>query len=371
MRTCSIGSRGLAAAAVTAPARHGRAPEREEGTMAVKRALVMSGGGAKGAFELGAAYGLIVDRGLDFDVIAGVSAGALHAAMLAQGKGHAGLLAQVEHLWDIWQHINGPEDLFVPRVRGGKASTLLSAACSLIFTNSVYDPTPVRTRLLKEVDDLKLKGSGKQFRVDVVSLESGEVTAVNQETYSEFAEWTLASGSIPWVFPPVARKAESFVDGGVRNITPFKSAFEALRKIKNGADLEMYVVLASPVGRMPEKAGTQLRNGLEIGERAIAILENTVYREDVLHALDVSDSVRAWTDLKASLAPPYPPALDEFPFQPPKYELVEMYGIVPDEWYMDTLDFNHDLILKAFGAGRAKANANWVLTGKNLRAALA
>ena len=46
-------------------------------------ALVMSGGGARGAFELGVLDYLIRDKGLDFQVITGVSVGALNAAMFA------------------------------------------------------------------------------------------------------------------------------------------------------------------------------------------------------------------------------------------------------------------------------------------------
>ncbi|HXZ80332.1 MAG TPA: patatin-like phospholipase family protein, partial [Terriglobales bacterium] len=48
------------------------------------RALILSGGGVKGAFEAGAIYHLVVLRGCDFQDFAGVSVGALNAAMLAQ-----------------------------------------------------------------------------------------------------------------------------------------------------------------------------------------------------------------------------------------------------------------------------------------------
>src|SRR5438477_499190 len=49
----------------------------------MRRALVLSGGGAKGSWQVGACQHLIVERGLWFDVIAGVSAGAVNAAVLA------------------------------------------------------------------------------------------------------------------------------------------------------------------------------------------------------------------------------------------------------------------------------------------------
>ena len=49
-----------------------------------RRALVLSGGGLKGAFEAGAVYYLVIHRGCDFHDFAGVSVGALNAGILAQ-----------------------------------------------------------------------------------------------------------------------------------------------------------------------------------------------------------------------------------------------------------------------------------------------
>ena len=49
-----------------------------------RRALVLSGGGAKGSFQIGAMEELILNRGLDFEILCGVSVGALNASFLAQ-----------------------------------------------------------------------------------------------------------------------------------------------------------------------------------------------------------------------------------------------------------------------------------------------
>src|ERR671923_797210 len=83
-----------------------------------KRALVMSGGGAKGAFELGAIDYLVNDRKLDFDVIAGVSVGSLNAVLLAQGQGFQGLQQQVKRLKDVWFGIRGNDDIYRTRLLG-------------------------------------------------------------------------------------------------------------------------------------------------------------------------------------------------------------------------------------------------------------
>jgi predicted acylesterase/phospholipase RssA len=65
----------------------------------------MSGGGSKGAFELGAVDYLVNEDGLDFKVIAGVSTGSLNATMLAQGADFDGLRDQLEQLKDLVRHI--------------------------------------------------------------------------------------------------------------------------------------------------------------------------------------------------------------------------------------------------------------------------
>src|SRR2546430_5001081 len=68
----------------------------------MRRALVRSGGGAKGSWQVGACQHLILERGLWFDVIAGVSAGAVNAATLAQARDPDELAAELEHLRAVW-----------------------------------------------------------------------------------------------------------------------------------------------------------------------------------------------------------------------------------------------------------------------------
>ena len=70
-----------------------------------RRALILSGGGVKGAFEAGAVYHLVVLRGCDFQDFAGVSVGALGSAFLAQAatsndpaQSQAALARQAEQL---------------------------------------------------------------------------------------------------------------------------------------------------------------------------------------------------------------------------------------------------------------------------------
>src|SRR5579862_2707899 len=86
------------------------------------RALVLSGGGAKGAFEAGAIYHLVVQRHCDFKEISGVSVGALNGAFLAQAERSddatvslKNLIAQSEELIAVWGAFKGPKDVFRER----------------------------------------------------------------------------------------------------------------------------------------------------------------------------------------------------------------------------------------------------------------
>ena len=67
--------------------------ERARGAADAPVALILSGGGAKGAWEAGVAAAL-VERGLPVRLVAGSSAGALNAAMVADGR-----LDRLQGLW--------------------------------------------------------------------------------------------------------------------------------------------------------------------------------------------------------------------------------------------------------------------------------
>jgi predicted acylesterase/phospholipase RssA len=90
-----------------------------------KRALVLSGGGLKGAFQAGATYHFIVHRHCDFREIAGVSVGSLNAVILAQAqrdenpeKSLRNMEERAEKLVDIWQNIRTSKEILKPRWPG-------------------------------------------------------------------------------------------------------------------------------------------------------------------------------------------------------------------------------------------------------------
>jgi hypothetical protein len=196
-----------------------------------------------------------------------------------------------------------------------------------------------------------------------VCLETGDYHSVDQ-TEPKIHEWTLASASMPLMFPSVKCDGDCAVDGGVRNVTPLKDAFSALKELRDYEPSEeqdeMYVILASPLEIDAEYE--RWKNGLQIGKRTAAILVNEVFREDLSYALAINHSVRAYEQLRHELcrAPALQPAADileqlSFEFRPPKYRGVRMLGVIPEACYSDSLAFDPVKIKTAYEAGRDAA----------------
>src|ERR1041385_9276880 len=90
----------------------------------MRRALVLPGGGAKGSWQVGACEHLIAERGYWFDVVTGVSAGAVNAATLAQARDQDQLSAELEHLRAVWLSLRGNYDVYRRRWLGGLGTLL-------------------------------------------------------------------------------------------------------------------------------------------------------------------------------------------------------------------------------------------------------
>src|SRR5438270_498559 len=89
------------------------------------RAVVLAGGGAPCAFQVGMLKGLVCQQGLDFEVIRGTSAGAFNGAFLAMApvdpnpaRSAANLAAEVNHMERVWLDIRGHRDVYRKRFLG-------------------------------------------------------------------------------------------------------------------------------------------------------------------------------------------------------------------------------------------------------------
>jgi NTE family protein len=153
--------------------------------MAGRAAIVLSGGGAKGAFQVGALDQLVHKYKVKPKIVVGTSTGAIQALAVAQND--------VPRLVEVWSGIKGNNDIY--RERAGLAGALFGA-------KSLYDTAPLKKLLKKFYDPAKVAASGIELRLGVVSLQSGEFRTIDQSVPG-LDNWVYASCAMPVFFEPL------------------------------------------------------------------------------------------------------------------------------------------------------------------------
>jgi NTE family protein len=226
------------------------------------RALVMSGGGAKGAFEVGVLKKWIQEEGREYEILCGVSVGALNAAFLSQSP--LGKLGEgYNKLVETWLKVNNDN------IRKSWFLWKLAA----LWKSSVYDSTPLMKWVERDLDPKAVRESGRKLRVGAVSWETGEYYAAT-ETDEDLQKWVAASASFPAFLSPVEIKGQLWTDGGVRNVTPLGEA------IRLGADTIDIIMCSNPDAPDPwSPKGEHALPGFAL--RAISLLGDEVARNDL------------------------------------------------------------------------------------------
>lgn len=225
------------------------------------RSLVLSGGGAKGAYQAGVLTVLLGEEGNRYDIVCGISVGALNGALVAMYKPGEELDA-AGRLLELWGSIRGAESIYRARTFGKLAA---------LWRPSVYDTAPLRALIKKHLDVGKLRASGKKLAVGAVSLTSGRYQLFSGED-ADIVEGVMASSAFPGMFEPVAIRNELWTDGGVREVTPLGAAIDL-----GATDVD--VVLCSPAG--VSRGFDKTPNVLQVAERTVDIMSEEIVDNDL------------------------------------------------------------------------------------------
>jgi NTE family protein len=287
-----------------------------------KTALVLSGGGAKGAFECGAEKYAREVKGYQWDIIAGVSVGALNGSMLAMKK--------YDRLFQIWNTISNNQVY-----TGG--FNLLSALKILFGAKSFYGNAPLRGLLEKEFEPGAFK---VDLRVGAVSLVTGEYVQFKPDM-PNFSQAVLASTVMPIIWEPLDISSEylSMVDGGVRNISPLGDILDddPQEIVIINCSSEAYNPLTSPPGDI-----------LKIGLRTLDILLNEIFRNDLQAFLRINALVKEAALRHVKL---------HNPSTGKELKYFEAKVIEPKTPLGDTLDFSQKSVQRSLHAGWEQARA--------------
>jgi NTE family protein len=242
-------------------------------------ALVLSGGGARGAYEMGVlrfALGKLaarLGRGAAPRIFCGTSVGAINACALAARAAQADFgVRDIIRRWSSlrleqvfrlgWGDLAGLARWLIGRSGGNRITSLLDAAP---LASLVREVIPWRT-----LHENVANGLVDAVTVSATDIETGHVvtfleSAVERivESTDASVEWAaarlrpqhaLASAAIPIVFPTVRVAGRIFSDGGVRQNTPISPAVRlgAGRVLVIGLRADQSVLSARAAGRQDE-----------------------------------------------------------------------------------------------------------------------
>ncbi|MDB5850225.1 MAG: Patatin [Rhodoferax sp.] len=233
------------------------------------RALVLQGGGALGAYQAGV-YEALLECDKKLDWVAGVSIGAINAALIAGNAPEQ----RVARLAEFWQLVSsGPAQSASPQLAqwGDRAalnqwsamagalfgipgffrprldpSLLLGGAAPVL---SYYDTAPLKATLERLVDFDRINHRETRLSVGAVELRSGNSVYFDNATQKIGVEHIMASGALPPGFPPVHIDGQDYWDGGILSNTPLQYVLDTFPRTQRLVVLQ--VDLFSARGPMP------------------------------------------------------------------------------------------------------------------------
>ena len=305
--------------------------------------LALSGGGAKGAFQVGVLDELIRVKKVSFETVVGTSTGAIQAASVAQDD--------IPKLVDFWTSITGPRDSY--RGRGGQLWAVITGK------NSIYSTGPLRKLLNEAYSDDDIRATGKKLRIAVVNITTGDLQIVG-ENADNIADWVYASSAQPPFFPPFETRnaqglKEQWVDGGVRDVTPYNAA------IKERPRAILVVRAEAPLA----KTHKEYDSILDIGLRSVELLIREVADNDIGNIELINNLLRAEIKQRKELVDmgltPDQVARAMAPIEAEinRFNLIPTKVIEPERDLYDTLEFVPDLIAQNIEIGREAVRSRW------------
>jgi NTE family protein len=237
--------------------------------------LLLQGGGALGAYQ-GGVYEALAEADIHPDWIAGISIGAINAAIIAGNPPKS----RVDRLREFWTQVTSSspwdwaDNPFIDLARSDDARNLLNqmnAGLAAAFgatgffsarammpwlqpggtmaATSFYDTKQLKHTLERLVDFDRLNAGMTRFSAGAVNVRTGNFAYFDTTTHKIAAEHVMASGALPPGFPAVEIEGEQYWDGGLVSNTPLQWVIESNPRRQD--TLAFQVDLWSSQGALP------------------------------------------------------------------------------------------------------------------------
>ena len=216
-----------------------------------KCALVLPGGGARGAFQVGVLKALAEllpkESTNPFPVISGTSAGAVNAVVMAsRADRFRSAVAELEGVWGHFRcnHVYKTDNWTMLKSSLHWAAALITGGLAISPPRSLLDNSPLRTMLSGQIHFPRIQDAIDAGHLEAVAVTAAGYASARSKAFFEAApgvnDWErtrrlgrrvelsldhlMASIAVPMVFPPQQIGNEYYGDGAMRQATPLSPA---------------------------------------------------------------------------------------------------------------------------------------------------
>jgi NTE family protein len=238
--------------------------------------LLLQGGGALGSYQAGV-YQALAEANLHPDWVAGISIGAVNAALIAGNPPEK----RVEKLREFWEAVSTPplgvphlasiditDDTIHRAINQTRALGIMMFGAPHFFKPrllsplfwpspnadqlSFYDVAPLRATLERLVDFDRLNAGAMRFSVGAVNVKTANFVYFDSTTHRIGPAHIIASGSLPPGFPATEIDGEYYWDGGLVSNTPLQWVLDSRPRLDT---LAFQIDLWSARGELPLNLG--------------------------------------------------------------------------------------------------------------------
>lgn len=194
----------------------------------MKRAIVLAGGGSKGAYEAGFMKAL-KEINIEYSIITGTSIGALNGCLLAQDK--------YDEMIDLWKKMDintvfaggfSKDFSFLDIEKMIDQSNLMASFFKTYLKEKGADITPLKNLIRDLLDEDKLLSSPIDFGLCTVQFPSLKPVLITKEEMEKqyIYDYLISSASCFPAFPVHTFNGQSYIDGGYYDNVPIDLAFD-------------------------------------------------------------------------------------------------------------------------------------------------
>ena len=216
-----------------------------------KTALVLPGGGARGAFQVGVLKALaeMMPRGSPnpFSVLSGTSAGAINSVVLAsKARRFRVAVAELDRVWGNFKsdHVFRTDNLTMLKSSLHWLTSIVLGGFLVGTPKSLLDNSPLRALLSRNIRFPRIQDAIRNGYLDAVAVTAASYASARSTSFFQASPgrrgWSrtrrvgihsnlhldhlMASIAVPMIFPPVQLEGGYFGDGAMRQATPLSPA---------------------------------------------------------------------------------------------------------------------------------------------------